>query len=214
MAIKGNMGARCVVYMATSKISGKRYIGITSQVLEVRVAQHFARARRQISKGAFDRALRKYGRDGFIWVVLEECESVTVALAREIEIICSMRPEYNSTKGGDGARGYRMSRASRKRLSDFHKGRAWHNMPHSEETKARLAEIGRLPENMERWASYASLGPRSQHKAVICLKDGSRHESISSAARYYDVDIGTLVKVCKGRRPAVQGLVFKYEEAA
>lgn len=208
MAIKGDMERPCVVYLVTNKVTGKRYIGVSSQKnIEIRISQHFARAKRRISNGAFDRALRKYAREAFEWEILERCDTVVDALAREIALIASMKPEYNSTKGGDGARGHQMSAASRKRLSDFHKGNAWHGMPHSEATKDRLRELGKNQTNVARLATYAG---KAQAKAVVCLDDDRVYDSASSAARSVGVDPSMVVEVCNRKRATAAGLVFRY----
>lgn len=54
-----------VVYQATNKVNGKRYIGVTKKNLEHRIQDHFYRARTNPSCRKFHAALNKYGRDAF-----------------------------------------------------------------------------------------------------------------------------------------------------
>lgn len=94
-----------LVYMATNKINGKRYIGMTRQTMEYRRSAHYHRAETGIKGYGAPRisaAIRKYGRDAFEWCVLETDLSIEGAKQKEIELIALLKPEYNVTKGGDG----------------------------------------------------------------------------------------------------------------
>lgn len=62
-----------IVYSATNKINGKKYIGKTVMPLRDRVTKHFSNAKKKNSK--FQNALRKYGKDGFVWTTLFESDS-------------------------------------------------------------------------------------------------------------------------------------------
>lgn len=89
------------IYKVTNKINGKFYIGRTRyKNLYSRKATHKWYAK-QGSNLPFPNALRKYGVDGFIWEVLEECED-NMAGQREMYWISELNPYYNATLGGDG----------------------------------------------------------------------------------------------------------------
>lgn len=63
------------IYCAHCIFTGKKYIGQTKQrLLCYRIASHFVDANKEYRKGKFYSALRKYGRNGFIWGVIEECD--------------------------------------------------------------------------------------------------------------------------------------------
>jgi group I intron endonuclease len=89
------------IYCAHCIFTGKKYIGQTITLLEYRVSQHFT-----LSKGnhhKFANALKKYGRDGFIWGVIEECDK-SLLNDREvywIEKYNTYKKGYNSTTGGN-----------------------------------------------------------------------------------------------------------------
>jgi group I intron endonuclease len=89
------------IYCAHCIFTGKKYIGQTITLLEYRVSQHFT-----LSKGnhhKFANALKKYGRDGFIWGVIEECGK-SLLNDREvywIEKYNTYKKGYNSTTGGN-----------------------------------------------------------------------------------------------------------------
>jgi group I intron endonuclease len=58
------------VYKATSLWSGKSYIGVTIRGFEVRKEQHEKTAARG-SSNCFHKAIRKHGRENFVWEVIE-----------------------------------------------------------------------------------------------------------------------------------------------
>ena len=90
------------IYKATNKTNGKFYIGQTTyDKLSKRIACHFHYAKTFDSNIPFSNALRKYGRKGFDWEILEECNKEERG-KREIYWIDKLKPEYNVTLGGDG----------------------------------------------------------------------------------------------------------------
>ena len=92
-----------LIYKVTNKQNGKFYIGRTCGTLTRRINQHIWYARHKTADMPFVNALRKYGREGFDWEVLEEC-SREEAGDREVFYISQMNPLYNVTAGGDGGR--------------------------------------------------------------------------------------------------------------
>ena len=63
------------IYCAHCIFTGKKYIGQTRQKLLCnRIANHFVDANKNYRNGKFQRALKKYGRNGFIWGIIEECD--------------------------------------------------------------------------------------------------------------------------------------------
>ncbi len=94
-----------IVYAAVNIANGKRYVGYTSVGLEGRRRAHHTKAFGGLSAVRFHAALRKYGRDAFVWEVISSFENRAEALAEEIRLIAEMKPEYNVTAGGDGATG-------------------------------------------------------------------------------------------------------------
>lgn len=92
------------IYRATNKENGKFYIGRTAyDKLSKRINTHWHYAKTSNSNLPFPNALRKYGRDGFEWDVLEECAREEAG-TREMIWIEELKPQYNATRGGDGGR--------------------------------------------------------------------------------------------------------------
>lgn len=189
-----------VVYMATNKLNGKRYIGVTVQRLRTRAVQHASLARTSKRKlSIFSKAMLKYGMDGFDWIVLDNCSSLKDGMAREIELIANTKPEYNSTIGGEGT------------IGDLHLGNKYRlGKSHTAETRDRLRIAAMC--NYDMFKSYAGLGPKAMAKRVVCISDGTIHDSASAAARAYGASKSAVIEVCLRRewRRSTCGRVFRY----
>lgn len=126
-----------ILYKATCASTNKIYFGITVEGLNKRINKHFYCA----SKGSttyFHNALRKYGRDGFAWDILAECDDVELLKLLEVEVIDKYSRMglglFNATKGGDGAFGLVHSEETKKKMSASATGRKA-----SPETKAKMS---------------------------------------------------------------------------
>lgn len=113
-----------IVYLATNRVNGKRYVGVTSHELDFRRRQHeqAPNAKRTTCR-YFHAAMKKYGPDAFEWIVLAPCQTFAEALLEEIRLISEIRPEYNLTIGGQGSKGRVVSQAQRDHHSRMMKGR-------------------------------------------------------------------------------------------
>jgi len=90
------------IYQATNKVNNKKYIGQTTyDKLYKRINTHVWFAKHKDTNLPFSNALRKYGKENFSWIILEECEN-NMRGEREIHWINKIKPEYNVTLGGDG----------------------------------------------------------------------------------------------------------------
>jgi group I intron endonuclease len=125
-----------MIYMATNKITGKSYIGKTTQQLAKRVASHYSNAGRL--NHHFPNALKKYRKQDWKWSVL--ARYIPIHELGEIEklwiaAIDAYFGGYNSSLGGDGDPGHVKSEATRKKLREAMLGRTF-----SEETKQKMSE--------------------------------------------------------------------------
>lgn len=103
-----------LIYKCTCKTTAKVYIGQTIQKLKRRIGDHIKVSMNPKDPGYnyhFHRAIRKYGKDDFEWIVLEEISAESIEVLKEllnileIEYVSkydSFTNGYNSTKGGDG----------------------------------------------------------------------------------------------------------------
>ena len=155
-----------VIYCATNKVNGKRYVGLTSRSLEARWKQHIYTAEKQ-GKTYFHRAINKYGIDAF------DVEPIVSALSKEylndLErlLIQEIKPIYNQTNGGEFTAGRKLSEETKLQIAASNRGQKRtpeQRLKNSEAKKqyyrenpeAKLAAIARIeaernkPENIEK----------------------------------------------------------------
>jgi group I intron endonuclease len=125
-----------VVYQITNLINGERYIGITSKPLSTRWAKHRLESRNP--RFFLHRAIAKYGADMFRIVILKTCCSYDAALSEEIKLIAALRPQYNMTRGGQGALGRPNGPETRRKMSAAKRGKGHFR---DAVTRARRSEI-------------------------------------------------------------------------
>ena len=113
-----------IVYQLTNNINQKRYIGITTQLLYRRIAEHKLRAKKERGqKNKLYAAINKYGIENFKIEIIAECNSKEELEKKEIELIEKHKPEYNIAPGGSvGCFGYKWSDEQRKHMSNYRKG--------------------------------------------------------------------------------------------
>lgn len=149
-----------IVYQATNRLNGHRYIGFTTQGLEKRRGQHLKDARSKRRALRFQSALLKYGPENFEFVVMADFQDdEELAKAYECEAIAAYEPEYNLTYGGEGgtlaaetrakisagnlgkSRGAGVAKSAehRQRIGDAHRGKPKPSRPHSEETRRKIS---------------------------------------------------------------------------
>lgn len=103
-AVMSNQGR---IYCAHCISTGKKYIGQTiKNNFNLRINEHFADSKKYHHK--FANALKKYGKGGFIWGIIEECD---ISLLNEKEIYWIAKYDtfdngYNTTTGGNRSREY------------------------------------------------------------------------------------------------------------
>lgn len=210
--MKGDKSKPCIVYKVVNLINGKFYIGVTRLSMRRRMSEHRCHAKKKRNNGAFYRAIRKYGPDAFAVFKLKECATAVEALAEEIRLIALLKPQYNSTKGGENPG--QITEDGRRRLSEFHKGKKWGlGRKVSEQTKRRLAVIARERGSLR---NYGHLGPRAMMRKVLCLDTGELFESASAAARHFDVNKSYVIEICNGtrQRGAADGHYFCYSDVS
>lgn len=141
-----------VVYCFHCIFSGKKYIGKSTNI-----KQRLSRHRRNVKNNVLSKfytAVKKYGWDGFVFGIVEECD-VNILDEREIfyiEKYKTLTEGYNMTSGGDGGvtwipdeetrekyrkrmKDFKHTDESKKKISEANSGRKW-----SEESRKNLSE--------------------------------------------------------------------------
>lgn len=209
------------LYKITNKQNGDFYIGVTSHSVESRFKDHIKHAKQKKNNGHFYRAINKYGADNFILETICKEYSRDAAVESEILLILDMNPAYNSTMGGDGTWGHKISPDGRRRMSEIHKGNKYNlGRKWSEDQKKSMSEKKKgcpaptLSDKMketriENFRKSAAL----RRKPVICVNDGLSYDSISHAANIYNIDKSSISQICNKKRNSIFGLKFQFVES-
>lgn len=129
-----------LIYMATNKINRKIYIGQTIGTLKRRMLNHFSSALIGKRNTYFHNAIKKYGKENFIFKTLCKAEAKTRELLicylnivedMYIEMYDTFNNGYNSIKGGNN-RTYHKDIINK--IAKANKGRK-----HTEETKKKMS---------------------------------------------------------------------------
>ena len=93
-----------IVYKAENTITGKCYVGITTQAFSKRISEHHGRSDKGVRQHKFYLSLRKHGKLAFQWSVLDTADNIQTLTAKEqyyIAVYGSYHKGYNCTPGGD-----------------------------------------------------------------------------------------------------------------
>lgn len=121
------------IYAFVNKQNSKIYIGKTIQPYLARWDSHKCNAFTKTEVSYFYNALRKYSWDGFMRIVIYQTEELPkneadlIVCEKEKFYINLFRTDnhdfgYNLTKGGEGVSGIIMSKDTREKMSESHKG--------------------------------------------------------------------------------------------
>lgn len=186
-----------LVYLATNRVNGKTYIGITSKTLAARKSDHFSRARSLTRKQThFSQAIRKHGPEAFVFDVLSTWSTYEEALSEEKRIIAALKPNYNITAGGRGIL-----------IADRSNRKEWY-------AKVSAAQKGRSKPVTERMVEANKKAALARTKLkVLCLNDGFLG-TIKEAAIRYGLRYRSILSVCRreARTPSIKGYVFIFSD--
>ena len=105
-----------IIYKSTNKINRMSYIGKTKNLVNRRRCHES-----NCNDTYFQRAIQKYGKESFEWVILEECDTENELNEMEFHYIKQYNTfvpnGYNLTLGGDGLCNYIVTEDTRKLLS-------------------------------------------------------------------------------------------------
>jgi len=153
-----------IVYVTTNIVNGNRYIGVTSRGLSYRKSNHYSKARAKFSNGGscpkFHAAIRKYGEDAFSWEILETHANVDDMIAAEIRLIAELKPEYNLTSGGEGAKGIKHTEETKAKLSALRKGKKM-----SPEARENVANAARKTNSSPEYRAKMSAVQKGKRKS-------------------------------------------------
>ena len=141
-----------IVYMATNKVNGKKYIGQTCNTLEQRMYEHWSV---RTGKGYFQNALQKYGLEGFVCKIIDTAEDREQLNLKEefwINFFNTLAPRGYNLRTGGNAWNLTPQAKENMRLSKL-------NMPEERRTpwreKLRGYQLGKEPWNKNKTGIYS-----------------------------------------------------------
>lgn len=112
--------------MVTNIINGNIYIGKTVRTLNKRKCEHIYSSNKG-SNSYLHRAIRKYGIEYFEWEEICTAENKDELIKKEISFIRHYKNAgfhlYNMTDGGEGTSGYKLTEATKQKISKANKGK-------------------------------------------------------------------------------------------
>lgn len=194
----------CGVYLIQNKQNKKCYVGSSVDIMG-RLSTHFGRDSKRYLHHPLYEDIRKYGRDGFRWEVLEEC-SKNILLEREQHYFDLLKPEYNIIRPTECSFNDPLTKEhARQHLN----------------TKENI-EKRKVLYNTDEYKQLFSHIQDNRKKAIIMYKNGvlvCEFESFSECQRWLNVHtnfkgknkISKIKAVCDGERPTAYGYTFKYK---
>ena len=169
-----------IIYVATNTINDKQYVGQTIGTLQTRKNRHLNDARKINTTMAFHNAIRKYGKDVFIWKVLETCNSVdklNECEQRYILLLNTLSPNgYNLETGGKNhtiLEDTRTKMSASKQAKYVGKDNPFYGKTHTEEAKKRLSDLLKGHEVSEETRRKIS----ESMKGIVHSKEATRKQS-------------------------------------
>lgn len=170
-----------IVYTAYNKITGKYYVGITTQSMKQRKLEHYRRALNNDRFHKLYLSIRKYGFDNFEWDVIDSAVTLEELMEKEIKYIAqynSYKRGYNCNEGGTA-----VSQETKQLISKALTGRT---MTWGQKTRATRIERGNYhntnvakgKDNVNS-KSYLVIRPNGMHKVILGLREFCRENSLS-----------------------------------
>jgi group I intron endonuclease len=189
-----------IIYKAENIINGKVYIGQTRKKLHERIADH--KYNSKLKDGHFQRAIRKYGFDKFIWSIIDTAESFEELNEKEaycVDYYDSYNNGYNSTVGGeDNPMNHaeireKISVAKNKWYEKAGNNGAFLGKNHTEETKKKMrkAALGRKRSEEDR-AKQGKSRRKGIEDGTITFPTGKDHPN-SIQIEQVDIDTGEVI---------------------
>lgn len=216
------------VYAHINKINGKRYIGITKQIPELRWGNN---GRNYCEKCiCFWNAIQKYGWDNFNHIIIADNLSKEQACQLEIDLIKRYQTQnrnfgYNILPGGNvtvipedvkvkisksmmgnqNSLGHPCSEEKKLKISKAQKGKSL-----SEQHKANLRKPKSVSYPCSEEKRQKIIDAKKDKKPVYCTETDVVYPSVHECARQLGLQATLISKVCKGKAHTTGGYHFKY----
>lgn len=192
------------IYKATNTINQKCYIGFDSKWPQRKAAHKHA-----AKKGAnqpLEKAIRKYGFDSFVWVVIyqsyERDHTLNVMENHFIKEYDSYGINgYNITTGGEGAFGWVPSDETKQKIGLANSKKIWTKKERKMLSEASTIKGKKLP---EWWVKKAS---ENKAKTYTLMKDGVEVviKNMAQFCRDNNISAGNMCSLVKGNLKSAYG---------
>lgn len=186
-----------IIYKATNKVNQKIYIGQTAESISIRETKHYSDSKLFNKNCYFNKAIRKYGRNNFIWEEIDSADSFEELDYMEkywIKFYSSNNRKYgyNLAEGGNVNRGFKKTKEQKEQISKTLK------------LKYASGEIkiwceGKTIDNMKR-----------NRKSIICIETGVIYDSVWKAAKLTNLCRQGIMRVLKGKGQICGGFHWEY----
>lgn len=198
-----------VIYKATCLQNNCSYIGQTIRPLKIRRREH----ERAQDSYAFHQAIRKYGKDNFVWEVIEEClnESLDEREKYWIAFYDTYYNGYNETKGGDNANSLLNWKEKHKKEE---RDQALNGLKHAQQYNKKHRE-----NHLKQLEEARKKAKLSCSQKVCCIELNIIFNSLSEAESWSQTKENPkgkcchhqhISKVCRGQRKTAGGYHWKY----
>ena len=168
------------IYKITNLKTGESYVGKSVHIAE-RWSEHFCKGYGARHSARFQEAIDQYGKEGFAFQVLEECQPEELH-ARERHWISILRPEYNTVTDG-----HEVSEETRAKIRASLSGK---KQP-AEVVEKRKASI------KERHKAHPQTNEGHRKKVAVQITEIMEFESVKALAEHMGVDASTVTKALK-----------------
>lgn len=177
-----------IIYKITNKITGKVYIGQTTQLLAGRIHNYKMEYKWEKNPRPIICSMRKHGFENFTFEIIDSADTKEELDKLERYYITQYKSlvtqnGYNVELGGNGI------------------GK------HSPETKRKIG-AAQLGEKNHMYGKIGELNPTS--KRVIDLTSGKIYGAASDIARELGKDVSKICAVCRGDRGSAYNRIFRY----
>lgn len=209
------MENKWILYKTTNLLNNKIYIGV-HKLANTSKSKNYLGSGKSIKS-----AIEKYGRKNFTRVTLAEFSCAKDAYKVEAEIVtlafCNRIDTYNIKTGGEGGKGGILTKETKAKMSNSHKGKIFsdkhktnlsialkgnkHNLgkSHSQETKTKL--------------SAGKIGGKNPTSRAVLI-DNNYYESASFAAKIKEVTLYVILYRVRSTNPKYGGYAFAPPEGA
>ena len=196
-----------IIYAARNKVNSKMYIGQTVQSLNARICEHYRCSK--IHDYKFARALRKYNKEDWEWIILHH--NISEQSMNTVESSCILSLDtyyngYNSTEGGDFNPMIYEENRIKMAKSMSGKGNPMYGRRHSAATRSKQSKMKKgKPKTLKhrQKMSESRKGHEFNAKCWEIIKPNGEAEIIKNLAKYCrenSLDAGHMIKVANGQQ--------------